>query len=420
MILMEPRPEPFYIHLGSAFCQEKMLFIIIAIIILALMYGYIGWRLIIPAPFGPATSLILWGILLFCLLIFVLPHLLRHEGIEIPFADTIAWISYLSFGILTLLFAVLLARDLIFLLITGLQKSIHIMAGIFGSNPTITETVNPIRRSLITNSVNVGLLGLTGALTGYGLFEALRKPDIVEIDIPIKNLPEDFNGFRIVQITDIHVSNTLRRPFVQHVVDTVKKLRPDLIALTGDLVDGTVAELGHDVAPLADLNAPYGMYFITGNHEYYSGVQQWVEETARLGFDVLLNEHRIIRRGNGRLILAGVTDYSGGQFDKSHISDPHKALSGAPSTDAKILLAHQPRNIFEAAKAGYDYVISGHTHGGQYFPYHLLAALAQPYVSGFHRHGNTAIYVSKGTGYWGPQIRIGARSEITVHRLVSA
>jgi predicted MPP superfamily phosphohydrolase len=132
---------------------------------------------------------------------------------------------------------------------------------------------------------------------------------------------------------------------------------------------------------------------------------------------VLLNEHRVIERGGGRFLLAGVTDYSGGQFRKDHATDPHKAMRGAPKTDATILLAHQPKSIFEAAKVGFDYVISGHTHGGQYFPYHFLVALTQPYISGLHRYENTHIYVSKGTGYWGPQLRIGARSEITVHTL---
>ena len=397
-----------------------MLFIIVAIIILALMYGYIGWRLIVPASLGLVSNLILWGLLLVFLLVFILPHLLSYRGVDTPFDKALAWIGYLSFGFLTLLFAILMAKDIIWLLIIGIQKVIYIAGNIFGSGSTAADSVDPARRTFITNSVNLGLLGLTGALTGYGIFEALRKPEIVEIDIPIKNLPEEFDGFRIVQITDIHVSRTIRHPFVRQVVDTVNNLKPDLIALTGDLVDGSVENLRYDTAPLADLQAPYGKYFITGNHEYYSGVYQWLDETARLGFDVLLNEHRVIKRNGGQIVLAGVTDYSGGQFDKNHISDPHQALSGAPESDVKILLAHQPKNIFEAAKAGYDYVISGHTHGGQYFPYHLLAALAQPYISGFHRHGDTAIYVSKGTGYWGPQLRIGARSEITVHRLVAA
>jgi len=282
------------------------------------------------------------------------------------------------------------------------------------------QTIDPKRRWLLMNSINAGILGVTAALTGYGMFEALRDPDVVQVTVPIKTLPPDLDGFRIIQITDLHVSHTLKRPFVQGVVDKVNGLKPDLVVLTGDLVDGSVRELQDDVAPLADLKAPCGSYFITGNHEYYSGVQQWVAEVARLGFTVLLNEHRIIKRGEGRLLLAGVTDHSGVQFSRDHVSDPQGASAGAPACHARVLLAHQPRSIFAAAEAGYHYVISGHTHGGQYFPYHFLAALAQPYISGLHVHGDTRIYVSRGTGYWGPQIRIGAPSEITVHRLVSA
>lgn len=384
------------------------------------MYGYIGWRLIIPAAFSTPVNIILWAVLVVSLLLPFLPIMLRFRGTGGFAVDTLAWIGYLSFGFFTLLFAVLLTRDVIFLLGLGIQKGIYLVRYIFDSGATAVAATDPIRRQLLTNSINAGLLIFTGALTGYGMFEALRKPEIVELDIPIKNLPEEFNGFRIVQISDIHVSHTIKRGFVQAMVDQVNELKPDMVALTGDLVDGSVEQLRDDVAPLADLKMPHGLYFITGNHEYYSGVKQWIDETARLGFKVLLNEHVIIERGTARIMLAGVTDFTGGQFSKEHISDPHKAMAGHDNCDVRILLAHQPKSIFEAAKAGYDYVISGHTHGGQYFPYHFLAALAQPYISGLHQYENTKIYVSRGTGYWGPQLRIGARSEITVHRLISA
>jgi predicted MPP superfamily phosphohydrolase len=329
-------------------------------------------------------------------------------------------VGYLSFGFLTLLFALLVTRDVILLITLGAQKIYHIVANLGGAAAHVTDTADPVRRRFLLNSLNVGLLLATSGLTGYGLFEALRRPKIVTIDLPVKDLPKDLDGFTIAQITDIHVSHTLRRPFVQRIVDMVNELKPDLVALTGDLVDGSVPELRDDVAPLADLKAPYGAFFTTGNHEYYSGVEQWLAETRRLGFDNLINEHRLIEKGEGRLLLAGVTDFTGNSFRADHVSDPHRALEGAPPNHVKVLLAHQPKSIFEAARAGFDYVISGHTHGGQYFPYHFLAALAQPYISGLHEHGNTRIYVSRGAGYWGPQLRIGARSEITLHRLVTA
>jgi predicted MPP superfamily phosphohydrolase len=206
---------------------------------------------------------------------------------------------------------------------------------------------------------------------------------------------------------------------VEDIVDVVNTLDADIVVLTGDLVDGSVAQLGYDVAPLKRINSVSGNFFVTGNHEYYSGVIEWIEEVKRLGFTVLLNEHQVIRRGQAGMVLAGVTDYRGGNFLTSHRSDPQKALDGAPRADVKILLAHQPKNIFDAAKAGYDLQISGHTHGGQFFPWNLFVGFTQPYVSGLHTHQNTQIYVSRGTGYWGPPVRVGSPSEITLIQLMS-
>ncbi len=401
--------------------SQSMIFFIIVIVVFALMYGYIGWRLIIPAAFGLPVNILLWSLLAVLLILPFLPVFARNQGEPNLLMDVIAWIAYISFGFMTLLFAVLVIKDLVFLTGLGLQKIVLLFSKTAQAGVDIPDAVDPHRRQLLINSVNLGLLGLTTAVTGYGIFQALRKPQIVEIDLPVPNLPTDLEGFRIVQITDIHVSHTIKRDFVQMVVDTVNGLKPDIIALTGDLVDGSVPQLRHDVAPLADLKAPYGSFFITGNHEYYSGAIPWVKETTRLGFDVLMNEHRVIQHGKGKILLAGVTDYTGGDFYPDHVSDPHKAIAGAVSDcHVKILLAHQPKSIFEASKAGFDYVISGHTHGGQYIPYHFLAALAQPYISGFHKHDNTYIYVSNGTGYWGPPLRIGTGPEITLHRLARA
>ena len=267
--------------------------------------------------------------------------------------------------------------------------------------------------------MSFGIILLSGSLAGYGIYEARRRPAIKQILVPLSNLPGDLEGFRILQITDLHAGLTVRRPFVQTVADMVKELRPDLIAFTGDLADGSVPHLHEDVAPLAELSAPYGRYFITGNHEYYSGAEQWVKEAERLEFTVLLNEHRLIQKGAGRILLAGVTDYSGGQFIPSHKSDPHAAIAGAPASHVKILLAHQPRSLYAALPLRFDLQISGHTHGGQFFPWNLLATVGQPYIKGFHNHEGRWIYVSQGTGYWGPPIRLATRSEITVFTLTA-
>ncbi len=249
-------------------------------------------------------------------------------------------------------------------------------------------------------------------LTMVGVIKA-RRPKVVRVAVPIQHLPPDLTGLRIVQLSDLHVGPTIRRRFIQAVVDRTNRLDPDLIAVTGDVADGYVPELRDHVAPLAGLRAPLGTFFVTGNHEYYWDPRGWMRELERLGIDVLSNEHRLLQRGNGRLLLAGVTDLSAA-------SNPHAAMRGAPASDVRVLLAHQPKSAFAAQDAGFDLQLSGHTHGGQFFPFNLLVRLFQPFVAGLHRLEAMWLYVSRGTGYWGPPLRLGAPSEITLIELVPA
>ena len=221
-----------------------------------------------------------------------------------------------------------------------------------------------------------------------------------------------------MQFSDLHVGPTIKGPFVESVVQSIEGLNADLIVFTGDLVDGSVADLKEDVAPLSRLNAPFGKYFITGNHEYYSGVLPWIEKAKDLGFKVLIDAHDLLTKEGATLTLAGVTDYSSTQFVKDHKSDPLKAVSGAPNDSIKILLAHQPANIYKAVEAGYDLQLSGHTHGGQFIPWNFVTRLSQPYIAGMSRHQDTWIYVNRGTGYWGPPLRLGISSEITIITLI--
>ena len=213
------------------------------------------------------------------------------------------------------------------------------------------------------------LFALIWVTAGYGYYQARRTPAVRRVDVPIENLPPALVGLRIVQISDLHVGPTIKAPFVERVVARVNELQPDLIAFTGDLADGPVKRLAPHTAALAELTAPLGVYFCTGNHEYYSGVDSWTEQARRLGFDVLINEGRPIDCRGGRIALAGTTDFSAGEMVSDHASDPAKALAASDGADVRILLAHQPRSIGAASQADCHLQLSGHTHGGQFVPW---------------------------------------------------
>lgn len=332
-------------------------------------------------------------------------------------SDMMIRIAYIHLGFISLTITLLFIREIVNLCLRLTKKFMLLIRGNSFLKENQDKTIDSERRLFLIRSLNSGVLFSSTLLTCYGLFEAYRDPIIRRIIIPIVNLPDNFENFRIVQITDLHIGPTIKGDYVRRVVELSNQLSPNLIALTGDLADGFVTDLKKDTAPLATLRASHGKFFVTGNHEYYWEPNAWIEEVKRLGFTPLLNEGRIIKEKNNSIFLAGVTDFQSERYRADHISSPHKALNGKGGNLVKILLAHQPRTIFDAAHAGYDLQISGHTHGGQFFPGTILTALVQPYVSGLHRLKKTWIYVSSGTGYWGPPLRIGTRSEITLIEL---
>lgn len=394
--------------------MPPVLFFVIVIFVMSILYGYVGWRLITPANFSVNLTVTLWVIVVVLLLTLILSFVLRANKYEGFLSDIISWVGYISFGFITILFAFVLFKDIIWLAGIASHK-IYLFASTLFSSASQTKTViDNSKREFLINSINVGILAAAGGLTGWGFFNVMSKPKIEKITIPVENLPDDLNGLTIAQFSDLHVGPTIQKSFVETVVKQVNELNADIIAFTGDLVDGSVEALRKHVEPLTKLNSRYGKYFITGNHEYYSGALDWVEEAARLDFTTLINENKEIQIGGSKLMLAGVTDWSGGQFYDSHRSDPVKAAQADYIPDLKILLAHQPKNIKGASKAGFHIQLSGHTHGGQYFPYTFLVTLDQPFVKGLHKYDNTWLYINKGTGYWGPPLRIGVPSEITL------
>jgi predicted MPP superfamily phosphohydrolase len=265
----------------------------------------------------------------------------------------------------------------------------------------------------------MGIVGLTGALALLARRTALGRATVERVRIPIPGLGKGVSGLRIVQISDVHIGETLRRDFLERTVADVNALAPDIIAVTGDLVDGRVNELSDELSPLSQLKAKLGVFYVTGNHEYYWDGPAWVAEVRRLGLTVLHNEHRVLERGGDKIVLGGVPDVHGGDFVEGHAPRPDLAFAGAPQGVPRVLLAHQPLMAAEAAKAGVSLQLSGHTHGGQIFPFSLLVRLQQPVVQGLKKLHGLWVYAHRGTGFWGPAMRLGPSPEIAELELVA-
>ncbi|MER7489755.1 metallophosphoesterase [Streptomyces sp. NPDC126497] len=285
-------------------------------------------------------------------------------------------------------------------------------AGSGASGPRETPAA-PSRRLFVSRVVGGAAAAAAVGTVGYGTYGVLRGPRVKRVTVPLAKLPRAAHGYRIAVVSDIHLGPVLGRGFAQKVVDTINSTQPDLIAVVGDLVDGSVKDLGPAAAPLARLRARHGSFFVTGNHEYFSGAEQWVEEVRRLGLNPLENARRELPHFD----LAGVNDVAG--EDEGQGPDYAKALGDRDRERACVLLAHQPVQIHDAVDHGVDLQLSGHTHGGQLFPGNLVAGLANPTLAGLDRYGDTQLYVSRGAGAWGPPTRVGAPSDITVIELAS-
>ncbi len=269
------------------------------------------------------------------------------------------------------------------------------------------------RRQFLARATG-GAAAMAGAASvARGIMEARGEHEVVEVEVPLAKLPRALDGFTIVQLSDLHTGMTIDRAFVQRVVDHANSLSPDLIALTGDLVDGPVEALHDDIAPLAALRAAHGVFAITGNHEYYAGVDEWIAAISALGARYLRNERVTIGGPDASFDLAGVDDHSADRWP-GHGEDLPRALAGRDASRALVLLAHQPRQVKRAAQHGVDLQLSGHTHGGQIWPWHYIVRLQQGgLLAGRYEHEGTQLYVTRGCGYWGPPVRLLAPLEIT-------
>jgi predicted MPP superfamily phosphohydrolase len=277
--------------------------------------------------------------------------------------------------------------------------------------PAPAPAPDPSRRLFVSRVVAGAAAAAAVGTVGYGTYGVLRGPSVKRVTVPLAKLPRAAHGYRIAVVSDIHLGPILGRGFAQKVVDTINSIQPDIVAVVGDLVDGSVKNLGPAAAPLSQLKAP--SYFVTGNHEYYSGAEQWVEEVRRLGLHPLENARTELPWFD----LAGVNDIAGESEGQG--PDFTKALGDRDTARACVLLAHQPVQIHDAVKHGVDLQLSGHTHGGQLWPGNFIAAAANPTVAGLERYGDTQLYVSRGAGAWGPPTRVGAPSDITVIELAS-
>lgn len=385
------------------------MFIVVLGTVLALMHLYVWKRSIKDTTAGGVRAALTVGLV--ALLILLVATLLAPRLLGWHEQAWLAWPGYVWFGLVVYLFLVLLMLEPIRLALRGWVR---------GEPETSSEeTGSTVSRRLFlarTGAVAAGAASV--GLVGFGMTRALGPPDVLRVPVRLRRLDPAFDGYRIAVVSDIHLGPLAGRAHTRRIVDTINGTEPDLVAIVGDLVDGTVAELGSAAEPLRDLASRDGAFFVTGNHEYYvDDTASWLRELERLGVHTLRNENTVIRRGAAAFDLAGVNDVAGD--DRFDPPDFDRALSGTGAARATVLLAHQPVQVTEAAVHGVDLQLSGHTHGGQMWPFHYVVRAVQPSLAGLSDVDGTQLYVTRGAGFWGPPIRVGAPPDVSVISLQS-
>jgi predicted MPP superfamily phosphohydrolase len=380
------RRRPWRIALAIA-----VIGLVLTLIVLA--HRYVLERVVFAAPFPPVLEALLATIAVALSLGVILQPAIERF-VPARLARAIAWPAYVWMGAFFLLLCTTLGAEALAAL-----ARLALPAGSL-DGPEFAAW-----RALAIAAVG-------GAATALGVAEALRGPRVARVELRLARWPSGLDGFRIVQISDIHIGTLLDRRFAAALAERVNELAPDLVAVTGDLVDGSVDRLRDEVAPFGALRARHGVYFVTGNHDWYSGAVDWVGHLRELGFVALRNERVTIGANGAHFDLAGVDDHRG-DWRQGSPCDVDRALGDRDASVPVVLLAHDPATFAEASRHGVDLQLSGHTHGGQIWPFRWLVRLSVPWVEGLHERNGSRLYVSRGTGFWGPPLRFLAPAEIT-------
>lgn len=381
------------------------MFILVLGSVLALMHLLV-WKRMVKDTTSPGRLRRLLSGIVGALLLVLVATLVLPRVVGIRESSWFAWPGYLWFGLVVYLFLALLVLEPVRLALRGWTRR--------SPRPVDQPGAHAVDRRVFLARTGAAAAGVAAAgLTGVGVVNALGPPRVLRVPVRLSRLDPAFSGFRIAVVSDIHLGPLLGRAHTERIVRLINEADPDLVAVVGDLVDGTVEELGAAAEPLQDLAARDGAFFVTGNHEYFVGdTASWMRELERFGLNVLHNENTRIRRGAAAFDLAGVNDLAG--ESRSDPPDFDRALAGVAPGGPAILLAHQPVLVTEAASRGVDLQLSGHTHGGQMWPFHYAVELAQPSLAGLSQVQDTQLYVTRGAGFWGPPVRVGAPPDISI------
>ena len=396
-----------------------MVFGVMLSALVGLMHWYV-WKRLVKDTMRPGRARRVLAVVAVLLGLLVAATLVLPRTIGLRGAGWYAWPGYIWFGLLVYLFLTLAVLELPRLALRGWVRRTPLEA------TAATEVAEPVappappgvsRRVFLARGAGLVAGATSVTLVGTGMASALGPPDLLRVPVKLPKLDPAFNGFRIAVVSDIHLGPLSGRAHTERIVSMINETSPDLVAIVGDLADGTVADLGPAAAPLRDLSSREGTFFVTGNHEYFEEPREWLRELERLGMHLMRNENTAISRGGAAFDLAGVNDLSGRMIDDG--PDFERALAGTDPSRPTVLLAHQPVQVTEAAERGVALQLSGHTHGGQLWPFHYIVGMQQGAVAGLSTVDGTQLYVTRGAGFWGPPIRVGAPPDITVLSLES-